>query len=132
MIATLTRYYTPFCVLGGLDIAGKSFVTVERPWKGNKPFESCIPEGLYDCKRYSSTKYPDTFEITGVPGRTKILFHKGNSAADVEGCIAVGTSFDFSGYRIVDSASAFHEMMDHLRPYKEFQIDIVPFTVEYP
>ena len=26
-------------------------VTLERPWLNNEPMASCIPEGLYDCKR---------------------------------------------------------------------------------
>lgn len=68
-------------------------VTLERPWLQNKPRESCIPTGVYVCKRVNSPKFGDTFEVTNVVGRSHILFHAGNVAEDSLGCILVGESF---------------------------------------
>ena len=40
---------------------------------------------------YSSERFPDTFEVQDVPGRSLILFcHVGNFAKNVQGCFALG------------------------------------------
>lgn len=75
---------------GGVPFA----VTCERPWLNNKPRESCIPAGTYQCKRVDSQKLGNTFEVLNVPNRSAILFHGGNVAADSLGCILVGHGFD--------------------------------------
>ena len=64
--------------------------TLERPWRGNQPNESCIPGGDYTCVRRVSQRFGSTFEVRDVPGRTDILFHRGNFVADTHGCILVG------------------------------------------
>ena len=69
-------------------------VTVERPWLDNKKGESCIPAGEYECKRVDSPKFGNTFEVTNVPDRSAILFHKGNISDDSHGCILVGEMFN--------------------------------------
>jgi RHS repeat-associated protein len=58
-----------------------------------------INEGTYDVLPYSSTKYPDNYELQDVEGRSKILIHVGNTAADTEGCLLCGStkSKDFVG-----------------------------------
>lgn len=68
-------------------------VTCELPWKNNQRKISCIPTGTYQCKPYSSPKYPDVWEVTNVPNRDAILIHKGNTIKDIQGCILVGQSF---------------------------------------
>ncbi len=72
---------TPFCL------------TLEREWKDNKRNISCIPVGVYTCKRIDSPKFGDTFKVLRVPGRTDILFHKGNIEDDSHGCIVIGEQF---------------------------------------
>ena len=69
-------------------------VTLERPWLENRSMESCIQAGAYECKRVSSPKFGNTFEVTNVPGRSAILFHRGNLADDSHGCILVGEQFN--------------------------------------
>lgn len=78
-------------------------VTLEREWLNNKKSVSCIPAGRYMCLRCSespdygyqdSPKFGDTFQVFNVPGREKILFHKGNIDDDSHGCILVGEQFD--------------------------------------
>ena len=51
---------------------------------------SSIPAQQYLCRRYSSDKYPNTFQVMDVPGRDKILFHAGNVIGHTEGCILLG------------------------------------------
>lgn len=90
---------TPFGVFGYLDLfdgAGQRlarFCTAEEEWRDNRPHISCIPTGSYRCRRGVFPRMGETFEVTGVPGRTAILFHAGNTEADTEGCILLGQRF---------------------------------------
>lgn len=68
-------------------------VTVERPWLNNQHNISCIPVGDYQCIQHNTIKFPDTWEVTGVPDRDAILIHAANTYPDVEGCVGVGNSF---------------------------------------
>jgi hypothetical protein len=53
---------------------------------------SCIPRGVYRCQsRWFFRGGYEAIEITEVPNRTHILFHKANSPQDVSGCIGVGS-----------------------------------------
>src|SRR4030042_111496 len=70
-------------------------VTLERPWLANLRSVSCIPTGIYVCRRVQSPKFGNTFEVSEVPGRSHILFHKGNISDAPHGCILVGAQFDF-------------------------------------
>lgn len=88
---TLTRFaYTPDGTLGRMG----PYCTLEEEWQDNRPNVSCIPTGTYRCERrfYNRGGYW-TFEVTGVPGRSAILFHVGNRETDTAGCILLGTRF---------------------------------------
>ena len=37
--------------------------TVEQPWRGNAPFVSCIPEGLYQLVPVTSPRFGRTFAL---------------------------------------------------------------------
>ena len=67
--------------------------TIELPWINNEPFISCIPKGRYLCKKYSSAKYHDVWEVVNVPNKSKILIHIANIVDDVKGCIGPGKIF---------------------------------------
>ena len=87
----LERYfYGPLATMGRLLFDGEEVWTIERPWLGNKPFESCIPDGHYLLKPFSGTKFKDVWELQNVPGRTHILIHSANWAHQLHGCIAPG------------------------------------------
>lgn len=79
----------------GLWIVNKVVLckTLENPWKDNHRNVSCIPEGTYVLTRTESQRFGRTFEISGVPGRTRILVHWGNRVRDTEGCVLLGTKF---------------------------------------
>jgi hypothetical protein len=88
--------YLPFGTYGRLTGDGFSCLTCERPWQGNEPFVSCIPEGTYPLK--PSVWRPgkvnlETLEVCEVPNRSLIKIHTGNWPDDVEGCILVGAHF---------------------------------------
>ena len=95
---TLERFaYTPMGTFGRLRL-GKEFLcyTLEEVWSNNRPSihgvqdGSCIPIGLYVLKRDNFPRHGNCFEVTGVPGRSFILIHKGNTILDIEGCIIPG------------------------------------------
>ena len=110
--------------LGALVTKNDVYHTVERPWLDNQKNISCIPTGIYICKRYSSDKYPNTFEITNVPNRTKILFHVANWAHNVEGCIGLGTHKLPDKTGVGSSKRAISKFMKEMLLVNEFQIEI--------
>lgn len=109
----LTRFaYLKDCTVGRLNVGGTLFFTIEKPWAGNQAFGSCIPEGFYHIERYSSAKFRDAFEVVDVPERSKILLHRGNTADDVSGCIAIGELHTIYNdqHRVTQSRLAFERL----------------------
>lgn len=138
---------TPFGVFGRLIIEREGAPTVrlwtlEDDWLDNKAGESAIPAGRYKCVEsvwHGGGEVP-TFEITGVPGgRSRILFHYGNTEEDVKGCVVVGLDLaaltvgdeDAPGapkrskWGIVESRAAFAEFRRALAGVKEFEFEVV-------
>lgn len=130
----LKRYaYAPAATLGWLRIDDDTeLFTIERPWLGNKPFESCIPEGVYRCRRYSSARYPNTFEVCDVPGRSKILIHTANRANDVQGCIGLGIEPMAEQFGVLKSHDAMEAFRARMRQVDEFELLISQYQPEYP
>jgi len=102
-------------------------LTLEPDWKNNEPFMSCIPSGTYMIKRVESPKHGITFEVTGVNGRTHILFHKGNKSSDTQGCILTGEKFNFAdGQPIMqESKHAFDELMNYLKGKNVATLEVI-------
>jgi hypothetical protein len=112
----LLRDYKDGHTPGILIVGGKHFYTIERPWlpspnhKGGMNKISCVPEGIYDIRPYSSEKFPNVWSLEnpdldvfieleeGKVGRSHILIHSGNSVIDVIGCIAVGMAHQNKQY----------------------------------
>ncbi|MEH6825644.1 MAG: DUF5675 family protein [Motiliproteus sp.] len=130
----LKRYaYGPGATLGRLRVDDETTLfTIERPWLGNKAFESCIPQGVYRCQRYSSAKYPDTFEVRGVPGRSKILIHTANWASDVQGCIGLGIEPMTDRFGVSKSRDAMAQFRALMRDVDAFDLLISQYQPEYP
>jgi len=102
-------------------------LTIERPWVNNEKNVSCIPAGRYVCRRVNSPKFGNTFEVTGVPGRSAILFHKGNIMDDSHGCIIVGEQFELLNGKpaVLASGKAFDEFLGRLNASDEFDLEII-------
>lgn len=101
---------------GKLTAAGWSFwcYTVEKPWKDNLPYVSCIPEGLYSCEVWDSEKFPISYIVKDVPDRSYILIHPGNIVDDVVGCIAPGMRLGTLGESeaVLDSRKAMEKLRE--------------------
>ena len=67
--------------------------TLELPYLDNQRNISCIPVGVYRCRKRVSPKFGLCFIVEDVPGRSYILIHRGNFYSDIRGCILVGKGF---------------------------------------
>ena len=101
-------------------------VTLEPAWEDNKKGISCIPTGPYRCKRIKSPKFGDTFEILDVLERTHILFHKGNSERNTQGCVLIAEEFGKLNGKaaVLASGRGFAEFMSILKEVDEFELTI--------
>lgn len=118
--------------LGKLFDERKSIVcyTLELPWKNNTQYISCIPEGVYQCAKFSGGKFQDVWQVLDVIGRTYILFHNGNFLSDIEGCILVGKNHDkYKGEPIVnDSVNTLNRMRQSMPDEFTLEIKCVGFS----
>jgi hypothetical protein len=98
-------------------------VTLERSdGPDNAPV---IPAGVYQCVKttYYKGGYP-TFEIVGVDGHARLLFHKANKESDLRGCVGIGESFAKLDGRlaIAQSGAGFAEFMERVGDLPGFQV----------
>lgn len=116
----LTRTYFSKGTNGALEFQGKFIChTIELPWKNNTQKVSCIPEGDYFIQKRYSTRFQWHLEITGVSGRSLILFHPANYALkELEGCIAPVTKLSGSGLGLL-SRKAFGKLKNLVYPLLE-------------
>lgn len=101
-------------------------LTLERPWLNNQKNVSCIPKGIYMCRRVESPRFGETFQVLDVPKRSHILFHKGNIDDDSHGCILVGEEYGILGESnaILSSGRAFKEFLARLEGENDFLLTI--------
>jgi hypothetical protein len=115
MQITLERFaYSPWGTFGRLYLPEFRCYTVERPWLGNKPRESCIPEGAYGLRRSRFNRGGYTaYEVLDVPDRSLIKIHIGNTMDDVIGCIAPGKHLGWVAQKwaVTSSRLAFRDFM---------------------
>ena len=92
-VIELVRFYLgELRTIGRFTYEYEDYYTIERPWKDNTPFISCIPDGVYTVERRHSVKFGrDMWTVLDVDGRTHILLHIGNTEDDVVGCIGVSS-----------------------------------------
>lgn len=115
----ITRFaYFDDRVIGRFQYQDLNLWSVERPWRNNRPYESCIPEGDYTILKTNSPKFgDDMWLVADVPDRSHILIHVGNKSRDVVGCIAIGQGL-YAGLDGVSSSrlaiDQFYEATAHL------------------
>ncbi|MBU1003008.1 MAG: hypothetical protein KKE73_10855 [Proteobacteria bacterium] len=98
-------------------------LTMEREDLLNAQNMSSIPAQQYLCRRVNSPKFGNTFEVVGVPGRSAVLFHKGNTQEDSHGCILLGSKF--ADNAVAESAPAFEKFLKLMDGHDEFHLTIV-------
>ena len=106
-------------------------VTLEPNWRDNGK-NSCIPNGVYLCKRtrYIKNNY-NTFEVLDVPKRSRILLHKGNVENHSLGCILIAEQYETLNGKIavLRSAKGFDEFMYRVKDCATFALVILDYTV---
>lgn len=113
-------------VFGVMLFLGVPFcVTLEHSYLDNEPV---IPLGVYQCvaTRFIKGDYA-TFEITGVEGHSRLLFHKANWETDLNGCVGLGESFTKLDGRlaIAQSGDAFAEFMAKVGHMASFPVEFL-------
>lgn len=103
-------------------------LTCERPWLNNQRGISCIPPGVYTCRRVQSPKFGNTFEVTDVPGRSEILLHKGNIDDDSHGCILLGEQFAVWS----DGSASVARSGDAFAEFLQRTVDVDAFILHVP
>ncbi len=93
-----------------------------------------VPRGTYTCRRthFNRGNY-DTFEITGVQGHSRLLFHRGNEEDDSDGCVLVGLRFGLvsklNTYAnkdgVLESISAFSIFMSRQGNIDSFRLEVL-------
>lgn len=118
--------YLPEAVLGRLYFGDVVRWCLEPGWFHNKPFKSCIPEGVYPVRPFSGDKFGDHWEVCNVPGRTAILFHVGNYPEETEGCIMPGRAHGLPGRVAVwSSEDTFGELYGFLAGVNKLRVPIL-------
>lgn len=113
---------TPEGAFGVLLADGHPFaVTLEQT---DAALATKIPPGVYRCEPtiFHRGNYA-TYEVTGVPGHTRLLFHMGNYEKDTEGCILVGSEFRSSW--IAGSRLAFQTFLAKTDAATGFELEVV-------
>ena len=113
---------------GELHAGRLKLYTVERPWLGNTPSESCVPFGEYRLTWHqTTTPVPADYGghtwyleggsvgLSNAP-RTRIAIHIANTAADVSGCIGVGFYLGAldSSWAVLQSRHAMEALLDEV------------------
>ena len=113
------------CTLGTLFTwGGITFATLEKPWRDNKNFISCVPKGVYRVVRHNTEDYPNTWRLLSVPNREGILIHIGNYSRETKGCILIGLQYN-SKTSISKSTKALEALNKELENQREWEIEII-------
>lgn len=108
--------------------------TLEEPWRNNQRGRSCIPPSTYKWFIRTSWKHGgnshrdyDVPELVGVPNRSNVQIHIGNTLADTEGCILVGTqrSDPLCPPLVAGSKTAFAMLMAAIGEHTEGELEVV-------
>ena len=106
------RQYKDNCTVGELYFKEQLICfTLEKPWKNNIAFNSCISPGKYALNKYRSNKFKNAFSLQNLDlgvslnsntQRTHILIHIANTVEEVNGCIALGLGKKVSTYGVAE------------------------------
>lgn len=84
------RFYAERFTMGEAFCGGPKWYSLELPWGDNHPETSCIPVGTYKATRHTRADGLKSLLLEGVPGRTEVEVHPGNTTAQTHGCILLG------------------------------------------
>ena len=116
----------PKHTVGILQHGDFTCTTIELPDLDNQQNLSCIPAGLYQCRKHHSPTHGKCIAIGNVTGRTDVLIHIANFVHELRGCIGIGESlvdFDNNGtFDVTSSRKTLRKLLDLLP--NEFLLEI--------
>lgn len=107
--------------------------TLEHAYASGDEFVPKLPRGAtYLCKRgqhrldhYNKGQPFSTFEITGVPGHSGILFHVGNFNKDSDGCVLMGAELVYGDpWWISQSILTFQTFLHMTEGIDSFELEV--------
>ncbi len=111
----IDRKFYPDCTTGRVRYGDFQCASLELPWKNNDQNVSCIPNGMYNCKKMWSKTHGRIFTIMDVPFRTLVRGHVGNFIRSTKGCVLFGDSikdFNYDGVLdVTNSKRTFEKLM---------------------
>lgn len=138
--------YLPTATLGLLHVGADQFETIERPWipdpdgPGGEAQKSCIPDGRYTFKPWTSPKFGPVFIFSSPElgvyetekpagakyGRTHVLLHPANEVRELLGCVAPGMRAGIAEGKhwVFDSRRAFARISELLGRTAEHSVTI--------
>ena len=121
------------CIVGELSINGTfecfTLEDIERPLK--IAGVTAIPRGFYEVVITFSERFKKPMPLLqSVPNYSGVRIHSGNSAADTEGCILVGTARQDD--KILNSRAAFDALFQKLEAAAAIEKIIMEVTGEVP
>src|SRR5690242_21908549 len=78
-----------------------------------------IPAGTYVMRYGPHPIHGECWEICDVPGRTGILFHRGNTTVDSKGCVLIADSFAYNIPGLANSRPGYARFLAYLGKLKE-------------
>ena len=122
----INRKYYDDCVVSRVTYGEFQCFMLELPDLNNQVNISCIPEGTYFmAKRVSPSRGYEVLQYVGVPNRTYIQIHPGNTVDDIRGCQLPGEYVNFSTKgvpRVGKSTDTFNKLMSLLPDGLEVEI----------
>ena len=113
------------CLSQLLDESGERILyTLERTFEN---LRVVIPPGVFKCvKSYFHRGGYWTYEITGIEGHSRVLFHKGNKETDSLACPLVGLSTGKIDGKlaVLQSGAAFAKFTTATHGLDEFELEV--------
>lgn len=121
---------------GTLELDGHVFFTVEKPWKNNEPFVSCVPEGEYSLIPHGPYGNDEAVlclvnNDIGVTHykepnskRYACLIHTANYPKDVSGCIGLGDNYDPNRNMVLNSRQSIIDFYEIISPHETHELKI--------
>jgi hypothetical protein len=107
------------------EYVGYTLEDTLRPFPLKVYGETAISEGMYKCKKYTSSKFGECLAIEYVPNFTQIRVHGMNTHEGSLGCIGLGTNRDIENMRISNCRPALDRLLTMLDDSKPIYISIV-------
>lgn len=131
-VLVLRRIYNRDGAPGMISFQGEAVCfSLELPWRFNRPFISCIPQGMYKL-RLRTRKGQAVIDVLDVPGRSHIVMHPANDAqTELQGCIAPVSALG-SAHTGTDSRKAMAKLVTLIRKVDPEQRGVWLFVTGTP